>query len=759
MTLATDEPPLVAELLDDQGQSVLPPASVPTQQALELPAGDYTLRVSAPGRLSETMHVEIPRGKSLKHSLSLRDRALWPTIDVPRAVVAVAGQAHDNLLLFGDAGLSLIDGTNAGTRWTLNLANGEQSLVAGPLVPGLPSIPALGQAEAEPPLVAAYRGALWSWDRGTGYRYPSGFGPFDLRPLVLGAKMDLNGDGVPDYLLAARHQAWLLAVSGSGGQRLWFAPRGADVTAAPPMTGLPSGVVSAVLAAPEKLTDVDNDGVDDVLVVFGDLGRPLDQVRTRRVGVDPKSQRSFADPDTPESQARRWVEAVSRVNATTARLLALKADDGKRLWSWETAVAPQSGQVGDANRRAERPKPNILRRRDGQNLICLNLKGTPGSQGRGEVVSLDKRGNVVSRIELATMWNHFRVWTDDLNGDGQGDLLFLDGNTLRAVDPLTTSRIWESPLSAIFGSSSLLGPLPSRRGPSLFVAFEPGAVANTRGLDGASGDRRWSYAPPGAAMPSSLKEHVLDLQTTDAPPTIQYIVNGTTVCGRAYSVAQATPAAVPAANVRPALRDPRLARSLPWQLHPSASDELASVSAWAGFYCATLWVLPAVTLWWTLRHFRWSLRTLALLHLTGGVFLAACLAEGPENREVSHFGRFATGATALPIALMLVLLIRSTINRRWRQLRAWLGLSVALAVVFAAVALARDWDLRSEGEYYSLQGCYWIWLIAAYVVCIAVSVAYAARAVWRWYDGRCPVIVAKGATKHERKDYEENPYK
>ena len=280
LSLTTEQPRLAVELLDEQGEPITAAVGVPTQQPLEAPAGEYTLRTQGPGRLRGTMRVDVPRGRKLKYDLNLDDQTLWPTIAVGRTVTLAPGQGRQDLLAMDDEGLTLIEGTTGSTRWSCKLADGQK------------------------PLIPQAAGAVWPWDRAVGWRSPSGIGPFELHPLLLAEAVDLNRDGFNDYVLAARHQAWLMAVSGADGQVLWCAPRGADaMEAAPPAIGLPRGVVSAVVGPPEKTADLDDDGVPDLLAVFADVG-----------------------PRADRREVQRWVEAVSGAS-------------GQAIWRYELESA------------------------------------------------------------------------------------------------------------------------------------------------------------------------------------------------------------------------------------------------------------------------------------------------------------------------------------------------------------------------------------------------------------------------------------
>lgn len=511
---------------------------------------------------------------------------------------------------------------------------------------------------------------------------------------------DLNGDGVRDMVLPAQSSAdagkfVCQAIDGKRGQTLWEHP-------------LPATGGNRLLhRSPQHLiVDLDGDGTPEVYVL------------------------GFVD-DVEETGRR------IRLNGTTARLLSLSAADGKPVWSCETQVAPGSGTLTPQDQWSERPKPHSLRRVDGQNLICLNLTKTWGNPNAGEIISLDTHGNVVSRIKVTLGFprRHFRLWTDDLTGDGNGDLLFIDGDALKLADPMTGSVVWTVPLPRP-RDCSFLGVLPSSQGPPAFVVQEPAPGAKVYGLDGASGARRWVCPVPGQGFLGLLKADVLDLQTGAGPPTLAYAFTEMSVAVKARFTDRAAPPATPGRVGRQTIRDPRLARPFPW--HPTfpAQDapRFAWFAAWGTFYCLTLLLFPGAIGWWIVSHSRWSLQSLALLHLAAAVFLAAWLLEGPQNDLVASLGRFGSGALALPVVLALLFIARSTLMRRWRKLLRWLVVCATLTVVFVVWWLGHDWPHRTQGQYYSLDGWYWICLLAAYATAVLATMIHVLRAVSRWYE-------------------------
>ncbi len=74
--LETNHPPLVAELRQD-GAGVVSRVTVPTQQPIEVASGDYELRLSSDGRLSQTFDVLLQPGQSLDQSIDLESQLLW----------------------------------------------------------------------------------------------------------------------------------------------------------------------------------------------------------------------------------------------------------------------------------------------------------------------------------------------------------------------------------------------------------------------------------------------------------------------------------------------------------------------------------------------------------------------------------------------------------------------------------------------------------------------------------------------------------
>ena len=125
---------------------------------------------------------------------------------------------------------------------------------------------------AQQPLLRETAGWFGPWYRLLTHSPHRGWGPYDLRPWMASPAVDLNGDTVADLVLAHRHQACLLAISGVDGKLLWVAARGHDL--APPISTpqarAEQGVVSGVVAEPTAAGDLDADGVTDYVVAWVD---------------------------------------------------------------------------------------------------------------------------------------------------------------------------------------------------------------------------------------------------------------------------------------------------------------------------------------------------------------------------------------------------------------------------------------------------------------------------------------------------------
>jgi serine/threonine protein kinase/outer membrane protein assembly factor BamB len=270
-------PPLVVEIFDNKDRLVKV-ETAPMQNALSVPSGDYRVRVSAEGELSETFDMPLLRGSDSEFTLDLHDQLLWTPRDVERSFDVVDFGTDQGVVLWNEKGLGLRR-YSPQLSWTRELA-----------VADLP----------DPSSSAGFR---WPWNEA--WQSHSGYGPFDTRPWVASCGADIDGRGQRDFIVAARHQAWLMAISGEDGGVLWFVPRGDDLANLGAVDGnaVRIQVQSGILGSPLIGSDLDADGTPDVIATMADIG-PTPQMAGSR------------------SVARCWVEALS-------------GKTGDTLWSFE----------------------------------------------------------------------------------------------------------------------------------------------------------------------------------------------------------------------------------------------------------------------------------------------------------------------------------------------------------------------------------------------------------------------------------------
>ncbi len=255
LSLETDHPPLAAQLVDAMGQLAAPPFTVPTQAAVAVPSGEYELRLSAPRRLSRRYLLSIDRGEPAapqRLSINLEDSLLRPpgrsaTLDVPLSYALVARQGRADVLLLEEGGIgrpAWPGFKDAGPVWSLDLTQPQQH-------PDLTHAP----------------GLIWPW---YARAYNRDLAVAAWHPWV-DSPADLDGDGVEDLLIAARHQAWIMAISASQGGVLWLAARGPELSEPIDKAAGPAGnrMASAVLTRPLLVPDADSDGVAELVAVFG----------------------------------------------------------------------------------------------------------------------------------------------------------------------------------------------------------------------------------------------------------------------------------------------------------------------------------------------------------------------------------------------------------------------------------------------------------------------------------------------------------
>ena len=230
--LSTNGPPLTADVLPAKGETpVIEPFAIGTNTPLALPAGDYRLRLRAPGRLGQTFRVGLNRGETLTRTVSLEESLLFGSEAIPfvAATEAVSFGAGTRADLVEWTGQTLLrrDGATGKPIWEL----------ARPTKPW--------PADRDP----------LAWIR----RLFNGGNEKQPGRIVTPAP-DLNGDGVGDLVLAFSGTPGLLALSGQDGSLLWAATVTADGARVP----APDNAMGWFVGPP-VLTDVDGDKTPDLV--------------------------------------------------------------------------------------------------------------------------------------------------------------------------------------------------------------------------------------------------------------------------------------------------------------------------------------------------------------------------------------------------------------------------------------------------------------------------------------------------------------
>jgi outer membrane protein assembly factor BamB len=234
--LTTEGPPLVAEVLDDRDRLVLPRFTVPTQQPRVVAPGLYRVRLSSPGRLSETYQLLVEEGTRRTFQVNLGGRKLWEPVEVAGGYDAVDLDGRSDLIRVTESGLCRLNGATGQPVWQRGMSPEDQ--------------PALNGVKGYD-----WRAIRRAWRR-TGpsvYFNDRGLtpvrGPWLVRPLPR-----LGGGRSPALVWAGRNDPWVLAVSARDGTVLWWF-RSEDA--------VPGGFV-----CPPLLEDVDGDGTPDLVAVW-----------------------------------------------------------------------------------------------------------------------------------------------------------------------------------------------------------------------------------------------------------------------------------------------------------------------------------------------------------------------------------------------------------------------------------------------------------------------------------------------------------
>ncbi len=237
LLLASDEPQ-TAELLDDADRPVVPAFAVPMQQPVAVPRGEYRLRLSAPGQLSETWFVGINQRRN-EFTLVPSDRRLWQPMNLESESCfgfLTLPDRTDLVVLerrFGKLAMRRFDGRTASLLWETPLDRLHLPARIPDHEPAVNTQPEAENGQAaglDTPEPAPWAEVI-DFMANELERQP---------PTLLAPAADLDGDKEPDVLWLSR-QAHLLAISGKDGRVLWWqdAQRGGTFVGRPVVCLIP----------------------------------------------------------------------------------------------------------------------------------------------------------------------------------------------------------------------------------------------------------------------------------------------------------------------------------------------------------------------------------------------------------------------------------------------------------------------------------------------------------------------------------------
>jgi outer membrane protein assembly factor BamB len=465
-------PPLVAEFLDERGD-VVRVDTLPMQTAAQLPAGEYALRVSGDGTLSQNFEVGLERGQSLGYTVNLHDQLLLGAQGIDGTFDVVDLGDERAVVSWTQEGVTLRKRRGPQLGWSMKLA------------------PESGAAMAVAP------GFRWPWT--SPQILHSGYGPFAYQPWLAPQAVDVNGDGTGDLIAAGRHQAWLMALSGQDGSLLWIAPRSEQLTQPLPKEWrYRSGDVrSAVLGEPILLADYDGDDVPEILATLVDIP-PNPSIQQNRYACT------------------RWVEAVSGKTGQTVwrydlpdSLFEIPAGTDVpydlRWFGADGGTTSYGAGSMIAGRHISRDRPHQERtgahlyRPSAATLITLAGQTRAAIVAGTHVVLLDPASGkpLDAPVDLGARPGKDPQWAD-VDGDGSSDLVFLEELVAPAFPRIPAAKlyVWSSGRRKQLWSLPLDAYWPQRAGWTVDAPQWPLVVD-------LNGDRRFEIVVPHGRPPGA----------------------------------------------------------------------------------------------------------------------------------------------------------------------------------------------------------------------------------------------------------------
>ncbi|MGN6543948.1 MAG: protein kinase domain-containing protein, partial [Aureliella sp.] len=466
--LGAVNPPLVAEILDAEGNAIRT-ETLPMQAAVSLPAGQYDVRVSADGTLSQTFGISLDRGRSdAQYTVNVADQWLLAPRPIEHKYDMLDTRSEQTVMVWGKDGITVHQLHGPPTSWTLELSPATASALnafpgyTNPRQPNDAQVRAFGETN-------------------------------ETRPWIVHELMDVNGDGVGDIVCAARHQAWMMAISGTGQGVLWFAGLGRDLTMTSDQRARSGGnqiTQSSVLYPPALCDDLDGDGTRDLVVAVADLDSDFHA-----------GQNTYA--------CRRWLQAISGRSGESIwrcdladELFALSPGEEvpEELRWFHVLFRGRMSQGGNATWLGQhylRSPPRLEQTGSHAYLptapYLLNIDGRPSvalAAGK-ELLVIDAQSGKTrgEPVDLSFRPSSAICWRD-VDGDGLSDMVALEEvHTAQGETPEPNLVVWSLAKAKPLWSKRLDAFWPGKRGWSIAGPDWP-LVAD---LDG---DGQWEIVVP-----------------------------------------------------------------------------------------------------------------------------------------------------------------------------------------------------------------------------------------------------------------------
>ncbi len=209
--LTTEGEPVVVQVLAEDSDTVIGESfDLATRAVVELPEGDYRLRVNGEGRLGRTFRFAVNRGETLAHSVSIDEGRLLG--GEPGEGSEPATRRHERWIPFERAttALELEPGIWHFVQWSARSLCCRDGRTGAVLWDALHPAQAFDEGRDPAPSLRSFSGDT------------DGAGPPNIeRMQVFERAYDFNGDGTGDVLCSFQESAAFVALSGKDGSLLW----------------------------------------------------------------------------------------------------------------------------------------------------------------------------------------------------------------------------------------------------------------------------------------------------------------------------------------------------------------------------------------------------------------------------------------------------------------------------------------------------------------------------------------------------------